>query len=115
MENNFCIVFICVFTYILIPHDMLILFSHLPYFNGSNGALFLHNTMVLSFHIDVVLRKWTFYTQYICCIMQVLHVFTTRTSLSLDYLTMGSEQGLMPTKRQNIFGSNGDQYKTLCG
>ena len=35
------------------PHNMMILYFHSPYFHVSNSALFF--TLVNSFHIDVVL------------------------------------------------------------
>ena len=40
------------FTYILMPHIVMILNFHLPSFHVSNR---LHSTLVLSFHIDLVL------------------------------------------------------------
>ena len=57
MENNFfyCFSFItcCIYLYILLPHNMIILYFCLPYFYVSNSALCLHSTLVLSFYIDV--------------------------------------------------------------
>ena len=38
--ENFIIVFYLVLTYILMPHNMIILYFHLPYFHVSNSALF---------------------------------------------------------------------------
>ena len=55
MENRFYFVFYNVFTYILMPYNMIILYFHLPHFHVSNSALFLHNMLVLSVYIDVVL------------------------------------------------------------
>ena len=51
--------FLLRFTYILMPHSVIILYYRLPYFHVSNNALFLHSTLVLSFYIDIVLTLST--------------------------------------------------------
>ena len=42
--------------YILMSHNMKILYFHLPFFHVPNSVLFLHSTSVLSCHIDIVLK-----------------------------------------------------------
>ena len=57
MENNFfifLIMFIYVFTYILISHNMIIPYIYLLYFPVSNGTLFFISALVLTLYIDVV-------------------------------------------------------------
>ena len=51
LENNFFNVFDYVFTYILMPPNMIILYFHSPYFHVSNSVLFLHGTFIFSFYI----------------------------------------------------------------
>ena len=53
-EQLFHCFWLC-FTYILMPHNMIILYFRLLYYHVSNSAQFLHSTFVLSFYIDVVL------------------------------------------------------------
>ena len=55
MENNFSMVFEYVFTYILMPHNMIILYFHLPYFHVSKMLYVLHSTLVLSYYMGVLL------------------------------------------------------------
>ena len=43
------------FTHILMPQGMIVLYFRLPCFHVSNGTLFLHSTLVLSFYIDAIL------------------------------------------------------------
>ena len=38
------------------PHNMIVLYFHLPYFHVSNSGLFLYSTSVLSFYVDIVLK-----------------------------------------------------------
>ena len=54
MENDFFHCFWLCFTYILMPHSMIILHFRLPWFHILNSP-FLHSALVLSFCIDVVL------------------------------------------------------------
>ena len=74
------------FTYILMPHNVFVLYFRLPYFHVSStcSVLFLHSTLVLSFNIYVIVtlsllmegskrnraREWMYaigqmYTEYI--------------------------------------------------
>ena len=43
------------FKYILMPHSMLKLYHHIPYFHASNSIYCLYSALILSFYIDVVL------------------------------------------------------------
>ena len=49
MENSLFIVFDFVFSYNLMPHNMITLYFHLPYFHVSSSALILHSTLIFSF------------------------------------------------------------------
>ena len=53
MENKFFIDFDYIFTYILMSHNMIILYFHSPYFHVSNRAIF--SIVIWYSYIDVVL------------------------------------------------------------
>ena len=56
--HNLFIVLLC-FIYIVVSHNMIILYFRLPCFHVSNSTSFLHSTLVLSFYIDVFLTLST--------------------------------------------------------
>ena len=58
MDNNFFSVYKYFFTYILMPHNMIILYFHLPYFHVSKMLYVSHGTLVLSYYIGVLLTYY---------------------------------------------------------
>ena len=78
MESN-CFIFLLRFTYILMPHNMMILYFRLPYFHVSNSALFLHSISVLSSYIDVDL---TLSNRYLSLTLSLLWRHSERDSVS---------------------------------
>ena len=55
MENNIFNVFFIMFSYTLMPHNIILINFRLPYFHVLISALFLHSILVFSFYIYVVL------------------------------------------------------------
>ena len=71
--------FLLRFTYILMPHNMMILYFRLPYFHVSNSALFLHSISVLSSYIDVDL---TLSNRYLSLTLSLLWRHSERDNVS---------------------------------